>query len=83
MGTQLMIDSSSARGSAAAPGAPIEERKSLIWRCSMSCWKDRRICSANSGLPPAVKRQISYDSVALTAWPAYPLCEPGIFPVSG
>ena len=45
----------------------VEELKSLIWRYFMSYWNNRRICSANGGLPPAVKRQIFYVSVALAA----------------
>ena len=31
--------------------------KSLIWRYFMSYWNNRRICSANGGLPPMVKRK--------------------------
>ena len=45
----------------------VEELKSLIWRYFMSYWNNRRICSANGGLPPAVKRRIFYDSIALAA----------------
>lgn len=30
--------------------------KSLIWRYFMSYWNNRRICSANGGLPPMIKR---------------------------
>ena len=40
----------------------IEELKTLIWRYFMSYWNNRRICSANDGLPPAVKRQAYYRS---------------------
>ena len=38
--------------------------KSLIWRYFMSYWNNRRICSANGGLPPMVKRQRYYESLA-------------------
>ena len=34
-----------------------EELKTLIRRYFISYWNDRRICSANGGLPPMVKRQ--------------------------
>ena len=40
----------------------IEELKSLIWRYFFSYWNNRRICSANGGLPPMVKRRLYYDS---------------------
>jgi len=36
---------------------PMETVKSLIWRYFMSYWNNRRICSANGGLPPALKRR--------------------------
>ena len=35
----------------------IEELKTLIWRYFMGYWNNRRICSANDGLPPAEKRK--------------------------
>jgi len=35
----------------------VEQLKPLIWRYFISCWNRRRICSANDGLPPVVKRQ--------------------------
>jgi len=35
---------------------PMRDVKSLIWRYFMSYWNNRRICSANGGLPPAIKR---------------------------
>jgi putative transposase len=35
--------------------------KSLIWRHFMSYWNNRRICSANGGLPPMVKRKKFYE----------------------
>ena len=34
----------------------IEELKTLIWRYFIIYWNDRRICSANGGLPPMLKR---------------------------
>jgi transposase InsO family protein len=43
------------------------EVKSLIWRYFMSYWNNRRICSANGGLPPMVKRQRYYESLARVA----------------
>lgn len=43
------------------------EVKSLIWRYFMSYWNNRRICSANGGLPPMVKRERRYDSRRATA----------------
>ena len=35
----------------------IDELKTVIWRYFLSYWNNRRICSANGGLPPVVKRQ--------------------------
>jgi hypothetical protein len=43
-----------------------EELKVLVWRYFMSYWNNRRICSANGGLPPMVKRRQFYDSIAAT-----------------
>lgn len=40
----------------------VEELKSLVWRYFLGYWNNRRICSANDGLPPLVKRQRFYDS---------------------
>lgn len=40
-----------------------EELKTLIWRYFISYWNNRRICSANGGLPPMVKRQQYYNSL--------------------
>ena len=40
----------------------VEQVKSLVWRYFMSYWNNRRICSANGGLPPAVKRQRFYEN---------------------
>lgn len=41
----------------------VEELKILIWRYFISYWNNRRICSANGGLPPTLKRQKYYDSL--------------------
>ena len=41
----------------------VEELKVLIWRYFMSYWNNRRICSANGGNPPIVKRQEYYSSL--------------------
>lgn len=38
----------------------VEEVKTLIWRYFISYWNNRRICSANGGLPPVIKRQQYY-----------------------
>jgi len=40
----------------------VEELKSLVWRYFLGYWNNRRICSANDGFPPLVKRQRFYDS---------------------
>ena len=45
----------------------LEQLKSLIWRYFMSYWNNRRICSANGGLPPAVKRKNYYDALKAVA----------------
>lgn len=45
----------------------IEELKVLIWRYFISYWNNRRICSANGGLPPMVKRKRYYDSLEQVA----------------
>lgn len=45
----------------------IEELKAKIWRYFMSYWKNRRICTANGGLPPAVKRKRYYESLNIAA----------------
>lgn len=46
----------------------IQELKTLVWRYFISYWNNRRICSANGGLPPAVKRERYYkDQLALAA----------------
>ena len=45
----------------------IGELKTLIWRYFISYWNNRRICSANEGLPPMVKRQRYYESLDAAA----------------
>lgn len=40
-----------------------EELKKLVWRYYMSYWNNRRICTANGGLPPILKEQQYYDSI--------------------
>ena len=41
----------------------VDEVKTIIWRYFISYWNNRRICSANEGLPPIIKRQRYYDSL--------------------
>ena len=41
----------------------IEERKAIIWRYFISYWNNRRICSANGGLPPLLKRKMYDESL--------------------
>jgi len=45
----------------------VEELKSLVWRYFLGYWNNRRICSANGGLPPLVKRQRFYDSLPVAS----------------
>ena len=45
----------------------IVQVRELVWRYYMSYWNNRRICTANEGLPPAVKRQQYYDSISSAA----------------
>ncbi len=45
----------------------VEEVRTLIWRYFMGYWNNRRICSANEGLPPMVKRQRYYESLDAAA----------------
>ena len=45
----------------------VEELKTLIFRYFISYWNNRRICSANEGLPPMVKRQRYYESLGSAA----------------
>ena len=46
---------------------PVAQLRELIWRYFFSYWNNRRICSANGGLPPMVKRQRYYLSLQQTA----------------
>ena len=41
----------------------VEQLKTLIWRYFISYWNNRRICSANGGLPPMMKRKQYYASL--------------------
>jgi len=45
----------------------VEELKELIWRYFLSYWNNRRICSANGGLPPMIKRRQYYEALKLAA----------------
>lgn len=45
----------------------IEELKTMIWRYYMSYWANRRICTANGGLPPAKKRKQYYEGIEKAA----------------
>lgn len=45
----------------------VSELQTLIWRYYMSYWANRRICTTNGGLPPAVKRQLYYESISAAA----------------
>ena len=45
----------------------VEQLKSLVWRYFMSYWNNRRICSANGGLPPMVKRRRFYVAQTVAA----------------
>lgn len=45
----------------------IDELKTLIWRYYMIYWNTRRICSANGGLPPMLKRKQYYDALGQAA----------------
>lgn len=45
----------------------VEELKVLVWRYFISYWNNRRICSANGGLPPAIKRRRYYQSLNFAA----------------
>ena len=45
----------------------VEDLKTLIWRYFMSYWNRRRICSANGGLPPILKRQRYYALLSASA----------------
>jgi putative transposase len=43
---------------------PVEKLIALIWRYFISYWNSGRICFANEGLPPMVKRQRYYESLS-------------------
>lgn len=45
----------------------IDELKTLIWRYFIIYWNTRRICSANGGLPPLLKRKQYYESLEQAA----------------
>ena len=45
----------------------MKELKTMIWRYYMSYWVNRRICTANGGLPPADRRKLYYDHIFLVA----------------
>lgn len=45
----------------------MSEVKSLVFRYFMSYWNNRRICSANGGIPPSVKRSRYYSEQLLAA----------------
>lgn len=45
----------------------IGELKALIWRYFIVYWNTRRICSANGGLPPMLKRKQYYESLGQAA----------------
>ena len=45
----------------------MEVVKHLVFRYFMGYWNNRRICSANGGLPPMVKRQIYYEDQQIAA----------------
>ena len=44
-----------------------EELKTKIWRYYMSYWNNHRICSANGGMPPVVKRSQFYAESSVAA----------------
>ncbi len=50
----------------------VEQLKTLIWRYFISYWNNRRICSANGGLPPMIKRQQYYASLQEVAYVGHP-----------
>ena len=41
----------------------VEELKTMVWYYFISYWNNRRICSANDGLPPTVKRKQFYSNL--------------------
>ncbi len=40
----------------------MEEVKKLVFRYFMGYWNNRRICSANGGYPPVIKRKMYYEN---------------------
>jgi len=40
----------------------IEAVKTVVWRYFMSYWNNRRVCSANGGIPPVIKRSRFFQS---------------------
>ena len=40
-----------------------DERRTIIWGYFIGYWNNRRICSANDGHPPVVRRQQYYESL--------------------
>ena len=44
----------------------MKDLKTMIWRYYMSYWANRRIFTANGGLPPADRRKLYYDHIFLT-----------------
>lgn len=45
----------------------VEAVKSLVWRYFLGYWNNRRICSANDGLPPFTKRQQYFENLPMAA----------------
>ena len=45
----------------------VKQLKTLIWRYFISYWNRRRICSANDGLPPTLKRLRYYAAQGTVA----------------
>ncbi len=45
----------------------VEELKTLIWGYFIIYWNNRRICPANGGLPPMLKRKQYYESLEQAA----------------
>ena len=44
-----------------------DELKVKVWRYFMSYWTNRRICTANNGFPPAMKRKHYYETIKKAA----------------
>ena len=45
----------------------VAELKTIVWRYYMSYWANRRICMANGGLPPTIKRKLYYERMNTVA----------------